>query len=172
MNTEKKAFLKKITPYDTEGQPGKLLLVWGDGITTEVELEKISEPNRTRAVWHGLSQRFGDSVAGCSKDHAYDYARKQVDEIYNQLQTQDWNRGGKGGGEGEQSILDLIDAIARLKKKPVEAISPVVRNADKDQRNVWRKHPAINTILLEIAQKRQKELAKNSDEFEFPDLPE
>ena len=172
MQTEKKAFLKKITPYDAGGIPGKLLLVWGDGITTEIELEKISEPNQTHAMWHGLSQRFGDSVAGCSKDRAFEYARSQIDEIYNQLQTSEWNRGGKGGGEGEQAILDLIDAIARLKKKPAETISPVVRGADKDQRNIWRKHPAISAILLEIAQKRQKEIAKNSEEFEFPDFPE
>lgn len=169
--TEKTAFLKKITPYDNGGIPGKLLLVWGDGITTEIELEKISEPNRTHATWHGLSQRFGDSVAGCSKDRAFEYARTQIDEIYNQLQSPEWNRGGKGGrGESEQSILDLIVAVARIKNKKESKVDPVIRGATKEDREKWRKHPAISAILLELAQKRAEAMAANSDNFDFPDL--
>lgn len=169
MTNEKTFFLKKITPYDKDGKPGVLQLVWGDGKMTEIELNQISEQNKTRATWHGLSQRFGDAVAGCSKDNAFEYARKQITELYEVLQSPEWTKGHAGGkGETEQSILDLISAIATLKKKKPNVIEPTVRGVDKTKRDEWRKHPAIITLLGEIALERAREAAKESAEFDFP----
>lgn len=166
----KKPFLRKITPYDKDGQPGKLLLVFGNDTTIEIEKDKISEPNQTRAFWHGLSQRLGDSVAGCSKDLAYDYAAKTINELYLILQSTEWNKRHEGGkGETEQSILDLIDAIAKMKKKDSSLIEPTVRNATREKRDEWRKHPEIVVALGEIALKRMKQAAKESESLDFPD---
>lgn len=166
----KKPFLKKITPYDKDGQPGKLILVFGNDTTIEIEKDKISEPNQTRAFWHGLSQRLGDSVAGCSKDHAYDYAAKTINELYAVLQSNEWNKSHAGGkGETEQSISDLIEAIAKTKSKKFEQVESIVRNATREKRDEWRKHPAISLAIGEIVLKRAKLAAKESVELDFPD---
>lgn len=168
----KTPFLKKITPFDKEGQPGKIIFAWGDGIKTELHIDDVSEQNKIRAQYHGLSQRLGDSVAGCSKDHAYGYARETLDGIMAILKTPDWTKPAAGGGgkiETSLSVDDLIAAIAKIKKQPVEKIDPVVRAATREQRDTWRKNSEVNAVLLDIAAKRAKETAKETPaDFDFP----
>ena len=85
------------------------------------------------------------------------------------LSSPEWSKGHAGGKvETEQSIEDLISAIATLKKKKPSVIEPTVRGADKAKRDEWRKHPSIVTLLGEIALKRAREAAKESTEFDFP----
>lgn len=169
MAEEKIPFLRKITPFDKTGIPGKIRYLWGDGIETQLNIESVSEQNKTRAMYHGISQRTGDAVAGCSKSGAYDYARELMQHVFDLLQSPDWSKPGTGGkGETPQSIEDLIAAIAKLKKQPPEKVANVVRNASREERDVWRKHPAVAAELEEIAYKRAKDAAKGAEGFDFP----
>lgn len=171
VETTKAHFLRKITPFDKDGQAGKIIFLWGDGITTELELNDVSEQNKIRAQFHGLSQRLGDSVAGCGKDSAYGYARETMAEIIALLKTADWTKPSKGGaGKIETPLMidDLIDVITKLKKQPREKVEAVVRTADRDTRDAWRKAPAVSAELASILAKRAKETAKDSSDFDFP----
>lgn len=164
-------FLRKITPFDKDGKAGKILFVWGDGITTELDLNEVSEQNKIRSQYHGLSQRLGDSVAGCSKDSAYGYARDTMAEIIAVLKTPEWTKPAKGGsGKIETPLMidDLIDVIAKLKKQPREKVETVVRAADRDTRDAWRKAPAVSAELATLLAKRAKESAKENGDFDFP----
>ena len=164
-------FLRKITPFDKDGEAGKIVFVWGDGITTELDMNEVSEQNKIRSQYHGLSQRLGDSVAGCSKDSAYGYARETMGEIINLLKTADWTKPAKGGsGKIETPIMidDLIDVIAKLKKQPREKVETVVRTADRTTRDQWRNAPAVSAELATLIAKRAKESAKESGDFDFP----
>jgi hypothetical protein len=168
-NTIKAPFLKKITPYDKDGIPGVLRLVWGNGIETQIEYNRISEQNKVRSSWHGLSQKFGDCVAGCSKDNAYEHAIKTVEEQYTVMQSTDWTKPGTGGKvESLESINDLIESIAKIKKASVEKIAVVVNGATREQRDMWRKHPDINAEIQSIIAKRAKAAVKDAPDFDFP----
>ena len=168
-NEIKPPFLKKITPYDKGGIPGELQLVLGNGTTFHVYIDQLSEQNKTRAMWHGLSQRFGDAVAGCSKDSAFGHARKTFEELYAIMGSTDWTKPGTGGKfETLESINDLIESITKIKKATVEKIAPVVNGATREQRDVWRKHPDINAEIQSIIAKRAKAAVKDAPEFEFP----
>lgn len=167
----KAPFLKKITPFDKNGQPGKIIFAWGDGIVTELRIDDISEQNKIRAMYHGLSQRLGDAVAGCSKDLAYEYARAQQMEIAGILKTENWTKPSTAGmpkAETEESILDLVESIAKIKKQPVEKIDPVVRNTTREQRDIWRKNATVGAEIATRIAKRAKESAKDSEDFDFP----
>ena len=167
----KVSFLRKITPFDKDGKAGKILFVWGDGITTELRIDDISEQNKIRAQYHGLSQRLGDAVAGCSKDSAYAYAREQQLEIIKVLATENWAKPSTAGmakTESELAISDLVEAVAKIKGKKVESIDPVVRTATREQRDIWRKNPTVAAEIAAHIAKRAKEMAKESEEFDFP----
>ena len=168
-NEIKAPFLKKITPYDKGGIPGILRLVWGNGVETQIEYNRISDQNKVRSSWHGLSQKFGDCVAGCSKDHAYDHAIKTVEEQYTVMQSPDWTKPGTGGKvESLESINDLIESIAKIKKQPVEKIATVVNGATREQRDTWRKNAEVNAELQTIIAKRAKAALKDAPDFDFP----
>lgn len=165
-------FLKKITPYDKGGEAGKLKCVLGNGVVVEAVLDQISGENRVRAMWHGLSQKLGDSVSGLSKDKLFDLAEKDLRAIVAQLATADWDRKAVGGGkkvDGEIEINDLATVIAKLKKADFAAVLDVVQNAGQEQRDVWRKNAAIKAELADMIAKRAKAAAKESGgDFEFP----
>jgi hypothetical protein len=168
-NEIKVPFLKKITPYDKGGIPGELQLVLGNGKVFHIYLDEISEQNKTRAMWHGLSQRFGDSVAGCSKDNAFGHAFKTFEELFATMRTADWTKPGTGGKiETLESINDLIESIAKIKKQPVEKIATVVNGATREQRDTWRKNAEVNAELQSIMAKRAKAALKDAPDFDFP----
>lgn len=164
-------FLRKLTPYDTDGQAGKILLAFGNGKTIEIEIERISEPNRTHAIYHGLSQRFGDAIAGCSKDSAYDYAEGIIHDLYAQLQTADWSKPAQGGkAKAEAPISDLVEAIAKIKKLDPDAIRATIEAASRETRDTWRQNARIAAELAAIVARRLKEAAKTdeAEDFDFP----
>ncbi len=165
----KAPFLKKITPYDKGGLPGILRLVWGNGTETQIEYNRISEQNKVRSAWHGLSQKFGDCVAGCSKDNAYAHAIKMVEEQYAVMQSTDWTKPSTGGKvESLESITDLIESIAKIKKQSADKIAVVVNGATREQRDTWRKNPEVNAEIQSIMAKRAKAAVKDSPDFDFP----
>lgn len=167
-------FLRKITPYDKDGKAGTMQLVLGNGTTIELALDQVSQPNQVRAMWHGLSQRLGDCVAGLSKDKLFDLAEKDLRAIIAVLATDDWDRKGTGAGKKVDSteiMHDLATAIAKLKKAVFDGVFEVVRNAEQSQRDIWKKNPQIDAIMKDLAAKRAKESLKENGietDFDFP----
>lgn len=167
---KKTPFLRKITPYDKEGQAGQIRFVLSNGSELVVKIDEISEPNRTHAAYHGISQRIGDSAAGCSKDSAFDYALECMTAVYDQLKTPDWSRPAQTGKkpETETELTDLIAVIAKLKKLPEESVSGIVRESPREKRDEWRKNRTIALELAAIALKRLKAAPESGSDFDFP----
>lgn len=174
--TTKIPFLRKITPYDKDGKAGTLQLVLGNGSTIELPLDQVSQSNQVRAIWHGLSQRLGDSVAGLSKDKLFDLAEKDIRAIIAVLATDEWDRKVSAKGprvDSADTMHDLATAIAKLKKAVFDGVFEVVRNAEQSQRDVWKKNPQIDAIMKDLAAKRAKEGLKEKGvetDFDFPSI--
>ncbi len=163
------AFLKKITPYDKNGTPGQISFLLGNGDTLVIKKEDISPANQEHAFWHGVSQRVGDTCANFSKLRLYGAAMGALAEVKEILASEEWTKGAKGPRpETEQSILDLVQAIATVKGLKESKVDKIVRAAPREQRDQWRKDPAIVPILLELELTRLKTEAESAPIFDFP----
>lgn len=138
----------------------------GNGTNFAAVLEDLNEGIRNQLALHGLSQKIGDSAAGCAKDKAYGAAFAAMQAVYDGLKAGKWGAEREGGGG--QLISDLIQAISTLKKMDSEAVGAAVRAADEATVKAWLKNAKINAAVLEIKSKRAKLAAKEAEEdFDF-----
>lgn len=138
----------------------------GDGKTFTARLKDFREKIVNDLALHGVSQKIGDSAAGCAKDKAYGAAYAAMTAVYDGLKAGKWSAEREGGGG--QLIADLIQAISTLKKMDAEAVGSAVRAADEATVKAWLKNAKIAAAILEIKSKRAKAAAKEADEdFEF-----
>lgn len=155
-NAEAK-FLVKVTPFDEGGEPKVVRFVLGNGQEVAADLRKIPVDIQDRLMIHGLSQKVGDSTAGCSKDKAYGAAFESMTGVIEGLYAGKWNSGREGGGTS-----DLVIALARLKKLDVETVAQAVRQADEATVKAWMKNPKVDAEIKAIRLQRAKEAAKGS----------
>lgn len=150
-------FLAKVTPFDEGGKPNVVLFRLGNGQEVAADLSRIPADVLTRLTIHGLSQKVGDSTAGCSKDKAYGAAFECLSGVVEGLYAGKWNTGREGGGTS-----DLVIALARLKKLDVETVAQAVRQADEATVKAWMKNPKVDAEVKVIRLARAKEAAKGS----------
>ena len=147
-------------------QAGSVLhFTLGNGKTLAFDSNECAGGIREQAAMHGFKQKIADSVAGLSKGEQYAEAYAELADVMQSLREGEWNRRGTGGG---QVMQDLIEAIAKIKKQPVEKVAAAVQKADAEQRKVWAKNPAVAAAMTEAKAKRLKEAAKEqSGELEI-----
>lgn len=166
-NNTQAPFLKKLTPFDKGGKPGKLIFILGNGHEVELDYASVREENKVHATYHGLSQKIGDALAGLSKNREYGVAADVLAEKIDQMYNGDWIA-ARQGGESVNSVADLIYAIAKVKKLKEVDVAKVVEAASTEERKTWRKHPAIDALIQERKLQRAKERAKAENDLDFP----
>ena len=163
--TEKKVpFLKKVTPYDTDGVKDQISFVLGNGLSVVVTRDMISAENAEHAMWHGISQKLGDSCAGFSKESKFGDAFAELTELATQLSQKEWNkvRDGKGGVEAKQNYEDLVEALAKLKKMDAADIRVAVDRAPIEKLKGWMANLTVKAEMLEIKSRRAKAAVKGN----------
>lgn len=150
-------FLSKITPYDEGGEPLVVRFILGNGQEVAADLRKIPADVQDRLMIHGLSQKVGDSAAGCSKEKAYGAAFANMTDVVEALYVGKWSTGRESTG-----ISDLVVALSRLKKLDVETVAQAVRQADEATVKGWLKNAKVDAEIKAIRLARAKEAAKGS----------
>lgn len=163
-NTESVKFLTKITPYDKDGEAGKIKFILGDKREVILDISKVSQENQPRAMVHGLAQKIGDAISGLSKEKRYGDAYELITKNVELMYSPNWTfpREGFERGVSEEAKHDLAFAIAKLKKVPFEQAAAAVQKAENAQLKEWLKVPAIDRIVAEQVAKRKAEAAKNA----------
>jgi len=146
---------KKFCDKDWDSETGVNYFNFGNGTTLEFDTKKLTVEMQRELMFHGASQKIGDSYAGRSKANDFAGAIGDAQGVIDQLYAGEW-RGAPGEGEGRPRLAELAEAIARLKNAPVEKAMAAVEAASEEQRKSWRsnaevKH-AIQAIRLEKAQ--------------------
>lgn len=151
---------KKFCDKDWDSETGIVFFNFGNGKSLEFDTNKLTVEMQKELMFHGASQKIGDSYAGKSKTNDYAGAISAAQGVMDQLYAGDW-RSAPGEGEGRPRLAELAEAIARLKNAPVEKAMAAVEAATDDQRKTWRTNPevkhAIQAIRLEKAQKQLEE---------------
>lgn len=135
----------------------------GNGQVLVALLDAMPPAIVLRLALHGLSQKVGDSSAGCAGDKAYGHAFAVMKGVIESLEA------GKWGVERESGALaDLVTALAQIKKLDEEAVRAAVMKADEATRKGWMKNAKVEAVVLEIKAKRAKANAKEAvEDLEF-----
>lgn len=150
-------FLSKVLPFDVNGKAGVVACVLGNGLRVEVDAEMLSDDIRMRLMYHGLSQKLGDSAAGFSKDRDFSGAFAAIQQTADNLISGVWASRASSG------TSDLVAAIAELRGVEVEAAQAAVDKMTEDQVSAVRKHPAIKEAIARMQAERLKQVAKTAE---------
>ncbi len=167
-------------------QPIGLKFVFEDESEISVDFDKISQDIKRRAMFHGFSQKIGDSYAGAAKAEggALAFSKKQVADTIAQLYAGDWRAPSEGG---PRQPSDLAIAMSRVSGKTPEVCQAFVEGLTDEEKKVWRKKGKVAAqlaaIAAEKAQARAAKLAKaaadakpnegaEEEEIEIPDTEE
>lgn len=163
-NEKNVPFLKKVTPYDKDGVANQISFILGNGQVVTVVRDQISAENAEHAMWHGVSQKLGDSCASFSKESKFGDAFAELTELATQLGQKEWNktRDGKGGVEAKQNYEDLIEALAKLKKMSPDEIRVAVDRAPVEKLKGWMANLTVKAEMAEIKSKRLKAAIKGN----------
>ena len=106
---------------------------------------------------HGLSQKLGDSYAGCEADEAFEKANG----VATDLLAGNWSTRVAASGP---RTTQLAEALAAATGKSVEEAATVLEQMDDDQKKDLRKHPQIKVELAKIkAANAEKAAAKAAE---------
>ena len=150
-------FLSKILPFDINGKEGVVTCVLGNGLKVEVDTEVLPADIRKRLMYHGLSQKLGDSAAGFSKDRDFSGAFAAIQQTADNLIAGVWTSRASSG------ISDLVAAIADIRGVSVETAQAAVDKMTEDQVAAIRKHPAVKEAIARIQAERLKQAAKAAE---------
>lgn len=153
VDTDKK-FLNKITPYDADGVANSVRFVLGNGQEVVADLSTMPEDIRQRLMIHGLSQKVGDSTSGMSKDRRFGDALVALQETIETLVSGQWSAGREGGSS------DLVEALALVKKLPVEDVRVAVKRMDEATLKAVKSHPAVKAAIAKMVAARAVQAAK------------
>lgn len=133
---------------------GVLTFTAADGSVQTLEVSKLSEEIRLQAMFHGLSQKIGDSYAGAgSEPNPEEYAKACVKETIEQLYAGAWRAAGGGGGS-RASILVL--AFAAVSGQSVEEAAAFIESLSDDDKKALQAKPKIKVAIAKIKLERQQ----------------
>lgn len=141
---------KKVVTEDS------LAFDWADGTATLVDLTKISDEMKHRAMLHGLSQKLGDSYSGA--DGNLETAKAMFNETLSALEAGDWNR--KGGGASSGGII--IEAIAAATGETIETVLTKWNEMDDATKASIKKMPQVKVAKAEIELARAQQKAADA----------
>lgn len=143
-------FAKKEYDLDTS----ELSITFGNGQELAFALSDLSPEIQKQLALHGLSQKLGDSYAGVKGNFAE--AINNVNSVFASLKSGDWSTAGE---EARPRLAELAEAIASIKKVPIEKAMAAVEKATDDQRKGWRSNAQVKAAIAQNrAVKAQKAL--------------
>lgn len=125
------------------------------------DMGRVPEAIRTQLMFHGASQKIGDSYAGASA--AADplaYAKESVRDTIAQLYAGTWRVSVSAGPR----VSDLAAAVALATGKTLDECVTIIGNLDDGQKKVLRKQPKVAAALASIAAKKAAERAARAAE--------
>lgn len=137
---------------------------WADGESTNVMFDDIGKGCRIAGLAHGISQKLGDSYAGCKTPEDAREGDGNFLTVLELLQADNWVTQRKGAGPRPTMLLDAVVAALVANGEEVDAerrarITEKLVNAD--DRKATLNNPAVNAqyerIKAERAVKRAKE---------------
>lgn len=129
---------------------------FANGKTLVVDPEDFPGDVRAAAMWHGLSQKIGDSFAGADGDP--DFAWSNAQAMVEQLNAGDWvtKREGTGGM--------LAKAIAEVTGNDLAEVARMLQAKTDVEKKELAKHPMVAPTIArmqaEAAAARAERLAK------------
>lgn len=160
-------FLKKVTPFDKDGEPGKVLFKLGNGRKVVCDVSQLSDKMKERLMYHGISQKIGDASSGFTKLKNFQGAFDAMDEVLTGLYHDEWLKGAKERGV---NLTDLAEVIAKLKKYKPEDVLTALEGMTTEELKAMAKKPQVAAGLTDLQAARRKakllEQAKN-EKFEF-----
>lgn len=150
-------FESKGVEFEFAGKDAQLVL-----------LSDFSPDIQLHLALHGLSQKLGDAYSSSKGD--VDAAEKMFNDARAQLLAGEW-RAARGEGESKPRTTELVEAIARIKGKPVAEIQEVLKEASDEQLKTMRSNERVKaTIAVIRAEKAQARLEKLNAEGKGDDL--
>lgn len=150
-----------------------LVFKFTDGTERKVSLNSIGEKCKGAALWHGLSQKLGDSYAGAKGE--VQTAIENFDTVLERLGNDDWVQQGEGPGTRPSMVADAIKAaLEKGGQEVTEERYAKIRETikDKDNRKAALAIPEVaveyERLKVEAAQERlaakQKAAAESGGE--------
>jgi len=128
-----------------------------DGVELRVDLNELSQEIVLRLAKHGLSQKIGDSYAGCGEGEASGKATAVADD----LKANNWStRVAAAGPKSTQ----LAEALASVTGKPLEEAAALIETMEDEQKKSLRAHKGIKAELAAIKARKTAEAAKKAAE--------
>lgn len=124
------------------------------GAVITIDLADLPESIVTQFVLHGISQKVGDSYAGCkTPEEAHEKAAALVERV----KAGDWKTVRASGGSKRSSML--LEAMVLATGQSEDECRTVLDGMDEDQQKALKDHPAIKAQMAVIRAKRAAEKA-------------
>ena len=145
---EKKPFLESKT------------VVWtfANGEVRTFELDKVSPQVQIQLALHGASQKGGDSYAG---DETVEDAIKSCEGVINDLYAGNWST--RAVGQSRSTLL--AQAIARIAKQDVAAVTAQLEAMEEEKVKAISKHPQVKSMINTIKGERLKAAEANAEDL-------
>ena len=141
---------------------GTLTFTFDDGEAIVFSVSDVSDKIRNYAMFHGFSQKLGDSYASASKaENPLAWAKQTLRDTIAQLREGDWRA---PAGEGGPRVTDLATAIARITGKSIEEAVAFVDSLDEDQLAVYRAKAKVKAMMAVIRAEKAAERARKATE--------
>lgn len=136
---------------------------FADGTVRRVSQDAFTSPAILEAaLWHGLSQKLGDSFASSLTTSD---AIEAFDNVLEQLQSGNWNTKAEGGG-----LRRLAKAVAVVQNISVDAALERFTKMDKETLDKVRKHPAVKAEMAKQAAARAEARVQGVDTEDLDNL--
>jgi hypothetical protein len=135
--------------------------ILGNGKQLSTDFDSLSPAMQRQLGLHGLSQKVGDTAAGCSDGKEFTRALEQMTTTWENLRQDKWRADGGAGN----SVL--IEALIRHTGKSEADVRRNVANADADMLAKWRSNLKVAAIMKQIIAIRAAEKAAESDDDEI-----
>lgn len=157
---KKPAFCSVVTD-----ESGTTHFTFGNGKSVSINPNELSEEQQRNLMYHGLVQKVRDSFSSAKGDFAFGEAA--ADKVVQNLRDDKWTA-SRETGESKPKIGELVQALANLKKLPLEVVQAAVEKADEAKRKAWRKNAQVAAEIAAIRAanaKKRAEASTASDEL-------
>lgn len=137
----------KFAVKSANAETGDYEFHFGNGHTIKGNIKDFSHEIQRELLMHGLLQKVGDSYSGAKGDFAK--AIESAQGVVDQLREGKWTAGRVAAERGPK-IGELVEAVARLQKKPVAEVAAILEKADDGKRKALRSHPAVKAAIAAI----------------------
>jgi len=127
------------------------------GEALEVNLANIPAEIQQRLAMHGLSQKLGDSYAGCEVEEA----AEKANAVAKDLLEGNWSTRVAASGP---RTTQLAEALAAATGKTLEEAATAIEAMDDEVKKDLRKHPQIKVELTRLKAESAAKAAQKAAE--------